>query len=129
MCNLKEKTDLKTVTVYKAVEKIDGKYYSYFAGTLIKVGTVEPQSIDNIHKSFKGRFLEGWSWHHNKDMVGKCSGFKIEDDARILAESDTVIKIKLSGEIWIGDATNIDSDIDDDAVIYAGTEIQSFEEI
>jgi len=130
MCNLKEKTDLKTVTIYKAVEKIGGKYYAFFAGTLIKLGTVEPQSYKNVHKRFKHR-VDDWYISFNDNMVGKCSGFKMKSDAIRLADgkNDAVLKIKLGGEIWIGDALNIDMYIPDDHIIYAGSEILSFEEI
>jgi hypothetical protein len=63
-------------------------------------------------------------------MVGKCSGFENKTDAKVLGHHQTaVLKIVLGGEIWIGDASDIDSDIPDDHIVYAGTEILSFEEI
>jgi hypothetical protein len=132
MCNLKEKTELKTVTVYKAVEKHKGKYYSFFAGTKIEIGEVKPQTPENICKEMRSNCATLYSCdepNYNEHMVGKCSGFEKKIDAQTLAEGLPVLKVVLRGEIWIGDATQIDSNINENSIIYAGTEILSFEEI
>jgi hypothetical protein len=140
MCSIKTKTTKETVTVYKAVIKNEGKYYAYFSGVEIMKGIVKPQVISDIHREyvkFKSAFLRYLSPEdasYNKIMVGKSSGFANENNAFQLIknpdkdENCAVLKIKLGGEIWEGDARGIGTE-DLNAVVYAGTEILSFKEI
>jgi len=132
MCNIHTKTDLKTITVYKAVVKIDEDYYSCFAGTKIELGKVKRQTFKRVHKAlyYSNLFSIGGLFY-NKHMVGKCSGFQLPDDAKILkifTDGKTILKIVLGGTIWLGDASNIYFEIPDDHIVYAGSEIISFEE-
>jgi hypothetical protein len=123
---------METVTIYKAVKKIRENYYSIFAGTKIELGVVKPQSHKNTHRSFRAyeSFHIGHSFY-NEIMVGKSSGFIEIDDARCLADEnkEVVLKIELGGEIWQGDAEKISFYIPEHHILYAGTEILSFEEI
>jgi hypothetical protein len=134
MCDLREKTDLKTVTVYKTVTKVRNSYYSYFAGTKIKLGKVRKQT-KKAPKIIKYRMNYNFyipdTFHYNEYMVGKCSGFEYLEDANALGgRYYNVLKIVLGGEIWVGTTKNISThSIPPSNRIYAGTEILSFEEV
>ena len=133
MCNLTELTKRKTVVVYKTAVKVGENYYSFFAGTKIEIGKVKKQTnrISDVvkHRIVYRNFINNYRDHifFNPHMVGRCSGFKNLTDAKILGKGRhfVVLKIVLGGEIWIGDASDIDPDIPNDHIIYAGTEILS----
>ena len=129
MCNLTKKTNLKTVVIYKAVRKIDDKFYGNIAGTEVKLGKVIPQQEQNILFHWARVFRSEHSAYFNKNMIGKCSGLATEENAHLLSGNNIVLKITLSGTIWRGTAKDISRDISERAVIYAGTQILSIEEV
>lgn len=134
MCNLKEKTDLKTVTVYKVVRRNkNGDYCSVFAGTPFFIGKVVPQ-----HHYEPRQLNMMYHWYnelhnlYNAHMVGKCSGFEKRSVAETLAKAFNeggfqVLKVELGGEIWTGDCKNISVYVDYDEVMFAGTHVLSYE--
>jgi hypothetical protein len=137
MCNLTTKTDKKTVTIYKVVYKKNGKYYAIFSGVEVKKGIVERQRIGDCHRDGMRNYFNYYSSidnNYNTNMIGKSSGFDEENPARLLMieidEPDMVIlKIKLSGEIWRGDALHIGDSVPNDSIVFAGSEIISFREV
>jgi hypothetical protein len=138
MCNITKKTNKETIIVYKAVIRVKKRYYACFSGIKIKVGKVKPQTNRDYNRIENRFLLDGWrydtlSMFYNKNMVGKTSGFATLKSAESLAYdgygSRIVLKIVLGGEIWRGNAVKISSSVPDNAVVYAGTEILSFEEV
>lgn len=133
MCNLKQKTDLKTVTIYKVVSiNKKGEFCSVFAGTPIKLGKVRSQRSYHHSQLYNyAHWYKPTSSLYNKRMVGKCSGFHDLEVARILSRCASlkrhILKIKLGGEIWVGDSKNISGDVPESAKIYAGTQILEYE--
>ena len=137
MCNIKTKTDLKEVIVYKAVIKKDDKYFAPLSGVQIKTGTVTRQKkSDAVRKLPKQhllrRFTEG-DCFYKPIMKGKTSGFEKLSDAILyrdeIGNPSIILEMKLGGEIWVGDAYRVSTYIDYDAVIYAGTEVLSITEV
>jgi hypothetical protein len=135
MCNITKKTDKKTVTVYKAVIKDGENYYAFFSGIKIGVGTVKPQIdadyVKNIYL-YRGYFKHDSIY--NENMVGKTSGFAKHKTAKLLLSEcfyteAVILKMVLGGEIWEGNAEHIACEINPSEVVYAGTEILSFEEV
>ena len=125
MCNINTLTKLKRKTVYKLCVKIDGKYYSYYSGFLMKTG---PVKFDNILPSTEGWIDYEHSSIFNPNMVGKCCGF--EDltlfknmliNSIIETDSCVILKVSLSGIIMKG--------IDSHIPAYSGSIITSFKEI
>jgi len=140
MCNINKKSKLKAVTIYKAVYKHNGKYYSYFAGVEIKIGKAQKQTqkiLETNSRLMPFVWLQSYDIQndlYNKNMIGKCSGFKsAKYPKRLFSEWDgsraCILKIELEGEIMIGDATKVADEIPNSAVTYAGTIIKSFKEI
>lgn len=146
MCDITKKTDLKNITCYKVVYKTieDDKvnYLSYFAGHPIKVGPVSPQDGTEFLKIRKRYFHYQLSDHNicfygtsdmfwNPILIGKVSAFALEEDAMNLARENrvSVLKLELSGDIYEGTAKNICSKVPHEHVTYAGSVIDSIEEI
>jgi len=125
MCNINTLTKLKRKTVYKLCVKIDGKYYSYYSGFLMKTG---PVKFDNIPPS-----TEGWvDYEHtdlfNPNMVGKCCGFEdlikfknMITSSCINVDSCVILEVSLSGIIMKGVESHLQA--------YSGSIIKSFKEI
>lgn len=149
MCDISKNTDLKTVTAYKVVmkreEKGKAQYYSWFAGTPLKVGipTKQTHELYNTMSKLFDRSLRYYCLgenYFNKNMVGKTSGFEKKEDAFSLLNDITsysfkpmlnvcVIELKLKGEIMQGTAARITLSIPSHHITYAGTEIVSIKEI
>jgi len=134
MCDISKKTTFKRKTVYKAVIKNKEHYYSYFAGTPIEIGKVNPQQGNSFGTPEYKLFFPN-NIHYNPNMIGRCSGFFAKEDAKkFVHESPAgtrLLKIVLGGEIMQGTTAKICSPgcIPWDHITYAGTEILSFEEI
>lgn len=144
MCDINKETKYKTRIVYKVCYKIDNKYYSYFAGMLIKEGKVETRT-QSPHKylSLTIPEIRVIDYHQveslfNKNLVGRTSGFANLNIAQILRlrlqHGDlkprvVLLKMKIGGSIFKGSTKNISISIPSDSVTYAGSEILSFEEI
>ncbi len=152
MCDINKETKYKTRIVYKVCYKIDNKYYSYFAGMLIKEGKVETRT-QSPHKYLPLTIseMEITDYHQggslfNKNLVGRTSGFASLDIAkqyilrlklqninfykrRYLRPRVVLLRIKIGGSIFKGSTKNISVSIPSDSVTYAGSEILSFEEI
>jgi hypothetical protein len=149
MCNINSKTDLKTKTIYKAVKKYRGRYFSYFSGFEIKLGPVDLdwkvtklaaiEGLEERNLLHARPYNPTMEFLYNENMVGKTSGFGEEKWAKHLAFGRSryhmkevhlaILKIKLGGEIWEGTAAKIGAGIPVDIKTYAGTEILSFEEL
>ena len=135
MCDISKKTNFKTKTVYKAVEKHCGKYYSYFAMKELQVGKVEPltkEELDNLHVGDACPayvYLDTDSSFYNPHMVERVSGFALKEDAQVLADR-FVLKIVLGGDIMKGTARRICGPmIPEHHIVYAGTKILSMKEV
>ena len=96
MCDINKKTKYKTRIVYKVCYKIDNKYYSYFAGMLIKEGKVETRT-QSPHKylSLTIPEIRIMDYHQgeslfNKNLVGRTSGFASLDIAK-----QCILRVKL----------------------------------
>ena len=150
MCNINKKSYFETKTVYKAVKKIDGRYFSFYSGFEIKVGSVDPnwtlsdENFVGIKCKWKPiiwlavrPYLESMPlW--NKNIVGKVTGFGSEKWARLVFEKTrfhksnvdfAILKMVLGGDIMHGNAVGICRWIPDNVTTWAGSEILSFEEI
>ena len=128
MCDIKEKTQFKTMTVYKAVRVSKGKYLSPFARTPINLGSVpEFKKFEVVSDFFNPRH----------PLHGKISGFAKKQDAITLANDDCfptpsmkILKIKLGGIILMGSTNNICYKLRTvNNITYAGSEILSIEEL
>ena len=134
MCDIKNKTLLKTMTVYKAVGKTNtGDYISPFAHAPITTGKVPFFTISEI---------KNWWYNTSHPLHGKVSGFARKRDAEILSnhikanpfaypENMKILKIKLGGTILIGTTNMIlhENILSWNHITYAGSEILSIEEI
>jgi len=129
MCDISKKTNLKRKVVYKVVFKRGGVYYSVFAYTSIKKGTV-PLGLSN------GRYIKG-VWPYNSNMEGRVSGFASKKSAISLVneytphfyQNKTILRMVLGGNIMCGTAKYVLSKNPGKRITYAGTEIIDFEEI
>jgi hypothetical protein len=129
MCDIRQITQHKQVTVYKAVMKSltsDKEcYYSPFAGTDLLLLGRAPESRHNF------------GHHHNNNMVGRVSGFKnIEPAFALLKEcsrANVVLRMVLEATervpIMQGTSARIASGIDWGFVTYAGPVVVSMEEV
>jgi hypothetical protein len=138
MCNLLRKTRKKTATVYKVVFKNKNTYYSYYAGTRIRLGEVKKQDKKDYKNLYrfgnKVMIYQPGLLIFNEIMIGKCSGFARLRTAKRLIERRTnesirILKIELGGEIWYGNSFSIIRTINSDEAVFAGTEILEFKEI
>lgn len=124
MCTILRKTDKTEVTGYKAVIKIDGKFYSPFTGMEYTVGMTIPKMIKRgeIRYSEYENVLDEYSNHYNKEMQGKTGVFKSIRQCREYADSSgfTMLEMKLGGVIY-------DGRFDEDHT-YIGTEILEIKE-
>jgi hypothetical protein len=141
MCNISKKLDAESVVAYKVVRVQDDMFYSCFSGYPFKVGKV-------------GRVGDDWRipvWGHdystllmkylyNENMINRVSAFKDMYHAEILRDEGIrwgdfhgtykVLKIVLKGDLMEGTGANIGGSKQfDKAVVYAGTEVVSIEEI
>lgn len=124
MCNLSKFTRRKTITIYKVVEEgIDGKFYSYYTGYPIEIGTVKPFNIDENKTLITIRGETSFIIpSYNSLALGRIMGYKTIKtlvSAEISTRIVTVLKMLISGSI----VTNSKE------TIYAGTEILSFKKI
>jgi len=130
MCKLIRKTKRKSFTGYKAVRKINGKYYSYWTGVKYRVGPVKGTKKPLTNASpFSSFILDPGGSCNQPDYFGKTGAFKKKTDAKGEVErynrygnSACVLAVRLGGEIWHVDNGG-------DAVIFAGTVIDSMEEV
>lgn len=150
MCNIRTKTDLKEVTIYKLVlqSKRNGGYYSFFAGFPIKVGPVPIFRRRQVPVNLKGFNIYGRGQGlYNKNLRGRTSGFAAFQVAKTLADYDRnrnkkwgnvyngnegvikILKIQLGGSIYEGTSASIADCISDFETVYAGSEILSIEEV
>lgn len=139
MCDINKKTKYTTRIVYKVVHKIDGNYYALYSGLPISIGKVDARwrlskLKEDIRDNYDFSNFTTDTWFYNRNIIGKTSGFAILKAAKILKseshrEDKKILKIKLGGEIWKGTSKNILSKYFDNYIVYAGTEILSFEEI
>jgi len=119
MCNLTRITKRKTATIYKAVEKYDGTYYSYFVGFPIKLGIVDGSTIDTdlIPRRF-GFIPVG----NNPLAINRTMGYvKLKDAIADTVNCNHFLKMKIGGSIVEGKFNN--------KSILAGSEILSFKEV
>ena len=141
MCDIRNKTDLSKITVYKLVKTdIQNNYYAFYSGLPIQLGKIE---LDWDGSKIERTFFDQYdfqdfihSFLFNGFMNGKMSGFATLEMAKKLlsktvygGDNKTILKIELGGEIWKGTSKNISIYIPDDGIIYAGTEVLSFKEI
>ena len=137
MCDISKKTRRKTVTVYKIVDKYKDEYYALFSGVPVKTGKAIKQNYSHASISTISQHYEENNCLYNPNMVGKCSGFELQEDAYVfigsafeaLAFYRRVLKVVLGGEIWEGTTKYISMLIPDDHKIFAGTEILSIKEV
>lgn len=135
MCDIKQKTQLKTMTVYKAVcKRRENNYLSPFALTPIQVGKVPDFTLYfTLHK-------KSYYQDYQHPMTGHISGFARLKDAIICSELNCfkdkegymkVLKIKLGGSILMGTTANIANKhvLPWNHITYAGSEILSIEEL
>lgn len=141
MCDINKKTKLKKITVYKLAYKNrikDYKYVSWLARIPIRLGKVPIYPIENVF--YDGEPFDFSTINYtniNSNMVGRSSGFKrlsaIKVAIRELMEDFTyttvILKVVLSGDIMEGTADRISNLIDFSEITYAGTFIESVEEI
>ena len=132
MCDIKQKTQLKTMTVYKVVKWKGGEYISYFAEAPIRVG-----KLPNWKKSE----LRNWWINPSHPLHNKVSGFLRKEHAIITAEhvrrahrcdnNVHILKIKLGAPILKGTTGHIISSkfLTWNGITYAGSEILSFEDV
>ena len=134
MCDIKKKTQLKTMTVYKAVFKTkDGKYISPFAQALITIGDVPQYKEDELACGYRSK---------RHPMYGYVSGCLKKQHAITIATlpyigfnmphaDPIVIKIKLGGNILKGSTAGIakTQELTWGGITYAGNVILSIEEI
>lgn len=149
MCNIHKKTYFTTKTIYKAVKKMQGRYFSFYSGFEIKLGPVDPEwSLSKLDSSIKCKWRAS-TWMgvrpylpsmtlYNPDIVGKVTGFGKEKWAKLVFNKPrfqkpdvefAILKMVLGGDIMKGDATGVAKFIPDKIVTWAGSEILSFEEI
>lgn len=139
MCDVNIRTKYTTRIVYKVVHKIGEKYYALYSGLPIRLGNVDKRwrlskLKESIRDSYDFNVFTSDEWSYNRNIVGKTTGFALLEAAKILKqesskEDKTVLKIKLGGEIWKGTGKNILSSYFDKYIVYAGSEILSFEEV
>jgi hypothetical protein len=110
MCEIKEKTRLKTFTGYKVVIKKDGKYYSPSTGLEYKVGMKLP------HLQERNEIFDTWAWGnplskdgvwYKPEMQGKTAVFKnlrpcVTSIACNRAFNHVILKMTIGGEIYNG---------------------------
>ena len=153
MCNLTKLTKKKSVIIYKVVYKYvhpdtgEVFYYSLYAGTPVKVGSVIPQDR-NIREEVievigisEGDFYDydDSCMFYNYNHIGRTSGLKLLSDAKALmkdlednddVENVAIIKLQISNSIFIGDCDRFASNIiPENHIIYAGKHIDSLEEV
>ena len=132
MCDIKEKTQLKTMTVYKAVYRNDkDEYLSPFAETPVEIGKVP---------NFTREVLCGMFQDILHPMRGHISGCLKKAHAIIISKASCfdnwqnnmkIVKIKLGGDILKGSTSGIldENELTSNGIIYAGSEILSIEEV
>lgn len=137
MCDISKPIKSKQVVVYKVVHKVSGKYYSYFAGTLIGMGQVSQKVTKRgvNYSEYKPSYM-----YYNFNMIKRCSGFKLLADAKGLKHDSVkpkqtlaILKIVLTATkdlpIMEGTANAICTSVPYDNVTYAGPIIKSIKEI
>jgi len=139
MCDINKKTNYTTRIVYKVVHKNGDNYYALYSGLPICIGNVDKRwriskLKENIRDNYDFNSFTPDTWTYNRNIIGKTTGFADLKAAKILKresnrEDKTILKIKLGGEIWKGTSKNILSEYFDNHIVYAGSEILSFEEI
>lgn len=148
MCDIRTLTTHKTKTVYKVVFKKEGKYITPLTYMVITIGKVAKMKFIKRFMPFSDYFYVKLvpvsysaitlpsSPYYNFHMTGKTSGFSSLKIARIYKntfyERDlmVILKIKLGGSIYSGTGRNtMDSKLADSAIVYAGSEILSIEEV
>jgi len=143
MCDINKITKRKSVIVYKVIRKVGSTYYSYFAGTKIKLGTVIPQTLDDVRRFgscndyVHDRTAISPSILFNPEIVNMITGFAKLQDAEMLRNDDCLgkdslrtLKVKLSGIIKQGTTARIATWLlPSDHITFAGTIVDSFEEV
>ena len=139
MCDVNIRTKYTTRIVYKVVHKIADKYYALYSGLPIRIGNVDKRwRLSKLKESIQDKYdfssFTSDNWSYNRNIIGKTTGFTDLKAANILKreshrEDKTILKMKLGGEIWKGTSRNILSEHFDNYIVYAGSEILSFEEI
>lgn len=139
MCNVNIKTKYTTRIVYKVVNKIADNYHALYSGLPIRIGKVDARwKLSKLKEDILDNYdfinFTPVDWTYNSNIIGKTTGFANLKAAKILQkgthrEANTILKIKLGGEIWKGTSKNILSESFDNHIVYAGSKILSFEEI
>ena len=136
MCNITRKTKRKTADMYKVVFKHENNYYGFYSCMKINIGEVISEDIanDNISRASAGHgSIFTIDYSKNTIFYGKISGFIKLKDAKILfntyPKTSTIIKLKITGDIYEGDGTGIGSQFTGEEKTLFGTEVISFKEI
>jgi len=144
MCDLKSKSKLETVKVYKVCTKDKDKYYAYFSGMEISVGNVADMPLRCVLECGK-KFREYTndenkygSKLYNRLAVGRTSGFLSKRIATNLQYGDggpyggtVLLEMVIADDIVRGTGSNIMGFWKelDKSIVYAGRQIVSYKEV
>ena len=143
MCDLKSKSKLETVTVYKLCRKHKNKYYAYFSGMEISVGNVADMSFKSkvgdkrFRKYSNDKSRYGYKLY-NELAVGRTTGFLSKRMATNLQFGDggpscgaVLLEIVIAGDIVRGTGSHIIGYWEElnKAIVYAGRQIVSYKEV
>lgn len=132
MCDINKKTGIKKITVYKvAIKDGHGGYVSWISKVPIKLGAVKVNDKHDYNIT---------NYFFNPNMIGRCSGFKrfrfLNNAPNWVNRKDffrengkCILRIILSGDIMEGTSMSISDSIPEKEIVYAGTYIESIQEI
>ena len=131
MCKLIRKTKRKSFTGYKAVRKVDEKYYSFWTGMEYEPGGVKGVRVPKEYALDTATFiLDEYDSCYVGNYFGKTGVFIDISDARDEVERVNrwhkedvemcVLKVRLGGDIW---------EVEYHRAVMVGTHIDSMEEV
>ncbi len=131
MCDIKKKCDVPSKTVYKAVAKEDGKYFSVFYDAHIQIGSTEDIKVykPNFNRESDPQFNQ---LVKDKNLVTAFEKIEFANELLRMAcytGKPAVIKIVFIGEIYEGTANGIGMACEKNIKTYAGNFIESIEEM
>ena len=140
MCDLKSKSKLETVKVYKVCYEFEGQYFAVFSGMEVKIGPVEKMKffglVDNVR--FLNRTEKPTHPLHNELAIGRTTGFKSKRIANRLGFARqfqsklraVVLEIELADDIVRGTGEKIMRDeVMSKSIVYAGRTVVSLKEV
>ena len=140
MCDLKSKSKLETVTVYKVCYEFEGRYFAIFSGMEVKTGPVEDMEfmglVDGVR--FLNRAAHTSHPLHNPLALGRTSGFKSKRIAARLRFSrqqksklrTVILEIELADDIVRGTGEKVMRDeVMNKSIVYAGKTVMSLKEV